>query len=72
MISDPMSLADLKLQDLLVEAERERLAAQVRQPVSPMRRELALACHRLADWIDNQQGYLRPSEAGRVDWLRAR
>ena len=72
MIGDPVLFADLKRTDLLVEADRERLANQVRRPRRLMRHELALACYRLADWIDNPKRYLQRSESGRVDWVRAR
>jgi hypothetical protein len=65
-------VADLKREDLLVEAERERLAAQVRRESSPMRHELAAACLRLADWIDSPKRYLQRAESGRVDWVRVR
>jgi hypothetical protein len=72
MFCDPMLLANVKRQDLLDEADRERLAAQVHRPRSEVRRELALACYRLADWIDNPKRYLQRSESGRVDWARVR
>jgi hypothetical protein len=72
MIGDPVLFADLKRKDLLVEADRERLAHQVRRPTAPMRHELALACYRLADWIDNPKRYVQRSEPGRVDWARVR
>ena len=72
MVTDLSLFADLKRQDLLAEAERERLAAQVRRPRAVMRHELALACYRLADWIDNPKRYLQRSESGRVDWVRVR
>jgi len=72
MMCDPNLFADYKRQDLLVEADHERLAAQVREPRSPMRRELALACYRLADWLDNPKRYLQQPESGRVDWVRVR
>ena len=72
MVTDLSLFADLKRQDLLAEAERERLAAQVRRPRLVMRHELALACYRLADWIDRPKQYLQQPESGRVDWVRAR
>jgi len=72
MMCDLSLLADLKRKDLLVEADRERLANQLRRPASPIRHELATACYRLADWIDNPNRYLQRPESGRVDWVRAR
>ncbi len=72
MMSDLSLFADLKRQDLLAEAARERLANQVRRRPSAVRRELALACYRLADWIDSPKRYLQRSESGRVDWVRVR
>ncbi len=70
MMSDPILLANVRRQELLAEADRERLAAQLHRSRSPMRRELALACYRLADWLDNPQRYLQRSESGGVDWAR--
>jgi hypothetical protein len=72
MMCDLSLFADLKRKDLLIEADRERLANQVRRPASPMRRGLAQACYRLADWIDRPKQYLQQPESGRVDWVRAR
>ncbi len=72
MMCDLTVVADLKRKELLVEADRERLAAQVRRERSPMRHELAAACFRLADWIDNPKRYLQRPESGRVDWVRVR
>jgi hypothetical protein len=72
MMCDLTVVADLKRKDLLVEAERERLAAQVRRQRSPVRHELAAVCYRLADWIDNPKRYLQRSESGRVDWANVR
>lgn len=72
MMSDLTLFADLKRKDLLAEAERERLANQVRRRPSAVRHELAVACLRLADWIDSPKRYLQRSESGRVDWVRVR
>ena len=72
MMCDLNLFADLKRKDLLREAEHERLVAQVRRQGSPVRHELAAACYRLADWIDNPKRYLQRSESGRVDWARVR
>jgi hypothetical protein len=60
----------LKRDDLLREAERERLAAQVPHSPSAVRRELAQAIYRLAGLIDAEAvQYLPPSEAGPTDWV---
>ncbi len=72
MMPDYGLFADLKRKDLLVEAERERLANQVHRPRLVVRHELASACLRLADWIDSPKRYLQQPESGRVDWVRAR
>ena len=72
MMCDLSVVADLKCKELLVEADRERLAAQVRRQRSPVRHELAAACYRLADWIDSPKRYVQRSEPGRVDWARVR
>lgn len=69
---DPILYLALKRQDMLIEAERERLAAQVPRARPRVRRELALVCHRLADWLDDPRRYLQPAHSGRVDWARIR
>ena len=72
MMCDLTVVADLKRKELLVEADRERLANQVRRPRSLMRHEIAVACYRLADWIDSPKRYVQRSEPGRVDWANVR
>jgi hypothetical protein len=78
MYPDQTVLAAFKSQDLRIEADRERLAAQVPQRPSAVRRELALACHRLADWLDHTEHdnvskrYFQPSESGSTYWARVR
>lgn len=69
MIVDPVQLIDIRRQELLAQAEMERLAAEVRRPPSAARRELALVCYRLADWLDAPSRYLRASESGAEDWV---
>lgn len=71
-MTDLSLLADIRRQDLLAEAEHERLAATLYRPRGSMRRALAVACYRLADWLDNPKRYLQRSESGRVDWARVR
>ncbi len=52
LIIDVAAQAADKHRELLLEAERERLAAQVPHPPSGIRRRLATACVRLASWLD--------------------
>jgi hypothetical protein len=65
MIVDPSAQLAARRQDLLHEADLERLAAQLPHRPSAMRHELALACIRLADWLaespEPQMGTLRPA-----------
>jgi hypothetical protein len=71
MMVDPTIQVEFRRRDLLVEADRERLAAEARQSRPPLRRELAVACLRLADWLDDDpKRYLQPSESGRAGWAR--
>ena len=69
MICDPAELVATRRQSLLEEAENERLAAQLPRRPSVVRHELALACHRLADWLDAPGRYLQASESGLEDWV---
>jgi hypothetical protein len=70
MMCDPSLLGTLKQQEMLDEAKRERLAALVEHHRSPLRRELAVFCVRLADWLDDPKRYVQPSESGRAGWAR--
>jgi hypothetical protein len=59
-------------QDLLAEAKRERLAAQLARAETRMdaaRRGLALACFRIAAWLDGPFRYVRRTESGDEDWV---
>jgi hypothetical protein len=71
VIVDPLLLAVFRTEDLIREAEQERLAAQLPQAHSGVRRELALACYRLATWLDDedQDQYVPPSQSGPADWV---
>ena len=69
---DPNLFLHLKQQDLLIEAERERLVAQLPHSRSSVRRDLALVCYRLADWLDDPKRYLQQADSGRADWARIR
>jgi hypothetical protein len=55
-------------QQRLREAEQERLAAQLPRRRSAVRHGLAVACHRVANWLDHSNRYVRPVESGRADW----
>ena len=63
MIADPAELIATRRQELLAEADM-----QPHQP-SVVRHELAVACMRLADWLDGPGRYFRAAEAGAEDWV---
>ena len=69
---DPSIFIELKRQELLADAERERLAARVHHDRSALRARVAVACYRLADWLDDPRRYLQQSESGRISWARVR
>jgi hypothetical protein len=54
--------------ELLAEADRDRLAAQVPRRGSGVRHDLALAMYRLAAWLDDPTRYLQRAESGPEDW----
>ena len=66
-----VSLMQLSLdthQERLKEAEMYRLAAQLPRRRSVVQRQAARICHRLANWLDNSNRYLRPAKSGPADW----
>jgi hypothetical protein len=66
MSNDPWSLVSHHQQDLLAEAESERLLNSLpERPPLHLRRQLAVACYRLASWLDNQGPYLSRAETAR-------
>jgi hypothetical protein len=69
VIVDPTLLIASKTRDLLEEAAQERLAAQVPHAPSAVRHELAVACVRLANWLDHADRYLPHAESGPEDWV---
>lgn len=69
MIADPTELITTRRQELLAEANMERLAAELPPQPSVVRHELAVACLRLADWLEGPSRYLRTAEAGAGDWV---
>ena len=70
MIIDPTLLLQTRTLELLEEANRERLAAQLPHSRSAVRRTLATTCVRLANWLDDADEYLSPAESGHEDWAR--
>jgi hypothetical protein len=65
MSNDPWSMVSHRQQDLLAEAENERLLNSLpERPPLHLRRKLAIACYRLASWLDNQGAYF--AREGRV------
>ena len=68
MLADPDAFVRTRRQQLLAEAEAERLAALVPRQPSAARRTLALGCYRLADWLDAPTRYVRVSESGPENW----
>ena len=67
--ADPVLLVGLHRADLLAEAERERLAAVLPYRSSGVRHELAVACQRLANWLDAPAGYVQLPDSGDEDWV---
>jgi hypothetical protein len=68
VVVDLMQLGLLRHQDRLAEAEQERLAALLPRRRSFVRHAVAAACHRLANWLDSSNRYVRPSQSGPADW----
>jgi hypothetical protein len=70
MMHDPWDVASYRQQDLLAEAESERLLNMLpeRKPLH-LRRRLAMACYRLASWLDRPAQYLPRADSGGEDWL---
>lgn len=69
MIHDPTALVSTRFQDLLIEAERDRLAAQLPRRRSVVRHSLAVTCERVAQWLDRgADRYVQPSQSGPANW----
>jgi hypothetical protein len=61
---------DYRRQQLLEEADHERLLAQLPHTAGPgVRHGLASACYRMANWLD-ADWYARPAKSGREDWAQ--
>ena len=69
MMIDPSAVIATKRQELLAEAERERLLALLPKAPSGVRHDLAAACIRLANWLDESERYLQPGDSGPEDWV---
>jgi hypothetical protein len=65
---DPQTEIGLRREQLLAEAQRERLVALVPHTNGGVRRNLAVACVKLANWLDEPAGYVQLPDAGREDW----
>jgi len=70
MYGEPSWYVYLHHEDLLREAAQARLANQLTRRSSQLRRPLALACHRLADWLDASDRYASTADSGGSDWVR--
>lgn len=65
---DPTELVHTKQRELLDEADRERLAQQLPPRPSGVRRAMAVACFRVASWLDSPAGYIQMPDPGPEDW----
>jgi hypothetical protein len=67
---DPVAIELIgeRRREMMAEAERSRLAEQLPHRESGLRRGLATACYRLANWLDAPPGYVQIPEAGPEDW----
>jgi len=69
VIGDLMQLNAIMREDLFLQVEQDRLAAQLPRRRSVVRHTLALACRRAAKWLDHSANrYVQPSQSGPVDW----
>jgi hypothetical protein len=68
MSLEPMEMLAERRREIMADAERARLAAQLPRRESGLRRELAAACYRLANWLDAPAGYVQMPEPGPEDW----
>jgi hypothetical protein len=64
---DPEMQIALRRQDMLAEAERERLLAQLPPHQGGIRQAIALACVRVANWLDAPAGYVQLPDPGPED-----
>ena len=66
---DHEALVAARQNELLAEAERDRLAGLVPAQPGGLRRVLAVVCYRLATWLDAPAGYVQMPDAGPEDWV---
>jgi hypothetical protein len=69
---DPLELIVSRRRDLLAEADRERLVSLLPRHNTGVRHELAVACYRLANWLDDPARYVQPIELGPEHWAAPR
>ena len=63
-------LSDIRHKQLRAEAEQARLAALLpHNTTTGLRHEVAVACYRLATWLDAQAEYVQLPEPGAEDWV---
>jgi hypothetical protein len=70
MFGDPTLFITQYHDDLIREAAQARIADQLEHRGSTVRHDLALACHRLADWLDGSNQYPSASDSGPSGWVR--
>ena len=65
---DPTQHVASHREELLQEAERQRLIAQLPHRPSILSLGLARACLHVAGWLDSSAGYVRQDEPGPKHW----
>lgn len=68
LVIDPGEHIATRRAELLEEAARQRLIAQLPSRRSSLRHAVALACYRLANWLDDPTRYVQRVETGREHW----
>jgi hypothetical protein len=68
MTFDHDALVAARQNEILAQAQRDRLAALVPAQPGGFRRTLAVICVRLATWLDAPAGYVQMPDAGQEDW----
>ena len=68
LTNDPSSYVAMHQQELLDQANWDRLAASVPPRPSAVRKVLALTCLRVATWLDAPAGYVQLPDPGQEDW----
>jgi hypothetical protein len=66
LLDTEMQIA-LRRQELLADADRERLLAQLPRHQGGVRQAVALACVRVANWLDAPAGYVQLPDPGPED-----